>query len=474
MPPIPIKRREVLLKQITAANRLDLVKTLLTARGHIEDRMMRAARNKTFATVRRIREGIYKDIQTEYVALQGNLDEWTKRSIRKTAKVFHGLSVEDLNLMDGDKAVIGFTKFSKKHLDDYFSRIHPFNAEKMAAVNVQMNPQLTRMLDTDVRALQRATVEAFREAQVAGMTSQERYKLLQGKVMDYADNPQSWAFIDRTGKKWSKGNYFNMLNRTVSANVARDSYNDTLISEDRDLVQIIGGVGSNSNEGCRAYDGRVVSLTGNTAGFPTLQDYIDAGGFHPNCVHTTVYVSDKFERGQRLIAEQEGEPKPVIEKPVSIAKTSTKKADAPNTNNQAPISKTEPKPEINKKNKQDSVEKTNKALSNKETELAKVTNISSQRYIDEDVVDEKRKNKDYDVMVSPTFNIDGDPVRVILDGHHSMRAAELDGVKPVYIEQSTRESDKIALLEKGDIESFLESTWMDSDWYNVSTGKDYF
>jgi len=113
-------------------------------------------------------------------------------------------------------------------------------------------------------------------------------------------------------------------------------------------------------------------------------------------------------------------------------------------------------------------------LSNKETELAKVTNISSQRYIDEDVVDEKRKNKDYDVMVSPTFNIDGDPVRVILDGHHSMRAAELDGVKPVYIEQSTRESDKIALLEKGDIESFLESTWMDSDWYNVSTGKDYF
>jgi hypothetical protein len=302
-----------------------MVDTLLEARKHIERRLLKAATDKRFATVRRIREGIYKDIQAEYVALNGDLAKWTDESILATSKEYHALAAKDLLLTDDDKSVISFTKFSKKHTDDYFARISPFTA----AENVAINAHLGSMASTDIRAMQTAFTEAFREAQVAGMTSAERWTLMQSKLLKYADDPDTWQFIDRAGRKWKRGNYFNMVNRTVSAQVSRDAYNDTLTDEGRDLVQIIGPLSSNSHDACIKWVGRVVSLTGNTSGFPTLQDYVDDGGFHPNCVHSTVYISDKVEKTAQIIDEQRGTPAPNV--PQSRAKPviKMKNADKP-------------------------------------------------------------------------------------------------------------------------------------------------
>jgi len=131
--------------------------------------------------------------------------------------------------------------------------------------------------------------------------------------MDLAENPKSWQFIDRSGRKWKKNNYFDMLNRTVTANVARDTYHDALADENRDLVQIIGGTSADSNEACIKFDGKIVSMTGATSGFPTLGEYISEGGFHPNCVHSTAYISKTFGPHQKLIEEQTGEA--VVDEP---------------------------------------------------------------------------------------------------------------------------------------------------------------
>jgi len=292
-----------------------MVEVLLKGRTRIENKILRAAKDKRFATVRRYREGIYKDIQTEYVRLQGDLDDWTNQSILATSKEYHALSAEDLLLTENDKKVISFTKFNAKHNQDYIDRIHPFSSEKLAAVNVNLNPKLRQMADLDVTALRTAVVDSFREAQVAGLTPPERWKILQTSVLDYAEDPKSWNFIDKAGRKWERNSYFNLLNRTISATVARDAYNDTLIDEGRDLVQIIGGLSSNSNDGCVKWVGRVVSLTGKTIGFPLLQEYIDDGGHHPFCVHTEVYVSDQFEKTAEVIDEQRGQPAPVVKKP---------------------------------------------------------------------------------------------------------------------------------------------------------------
>lgn len=97
--------------------------------------------------------------------------------------------------------------------------------------------------------------------------------------------------------------------------------------------------------------------------------------------------------------------------------------------------------------------------------------ISSQRYTDEDIVAEKIEACDFDVLVSPEFEIDGETYCVILDGHHSFAAAKAAGVCPSYSTATACEHDAVGLLDKGDIETFLEATHMGDDYYNVDTGE---
>jgi len=60
--------------------------------------------------------------------------------------------------------------------------------------------------------------------------------------------------------------------------------------------------------------------------------------------------------------------------------------------------------------------------------------ITTQSFTDDDVVKEKQENHDYAVLVTPEFQLDGEPCRAVLDGHHSLEAARRDGVEPIMIE----------------------------------------
>lgn len=104
-------------------------------------------------------------------------------------------------------------------------------------------------------------------------------------------------------------------------------------------------------------------------------------------------------------------------------------------------------------------------------EIAKMITISSQRHIDLDIVQDKLDDEDFVVTVSPVFIHDGLTLRVVLDGHHSLEAAKLAGVEPDFVEQNASQNDRIALLNKGQFDDFLAATYMDSDYYDVVTGK---
>lgn len=101
-----------------------------------------------------------------------------------------------------------------------------------------------------------------------------------------------------------------------------------------------------------------------------------------------------------------------------------------------------------------------------------VVTISSQRKRIEHIVNEKRIAKDYEVLVSPEFEYDGETYRVVLDGHHSYEAAIADGVEPEFITGDARDHDAIGLIAKGEIEWFLETTQMEDEYYDVATGRD--
>ena len=98
--------------------------------------------------------------------------------------------------------------------------------------------------------------------------------------------------------------------------------------------------------------------------------------------------------------------------------------------------------------------------------------ISSQRHIDESIVEQKIANEDYDVMVSPEFVHDDTTMRIVIDGHHSLAAAQATGNAPNFVEATSQNSDSIGILLRGEIDYFLAINRIDANYYDIETGKD--
>ena len=93
------------------------------------------------------------------------------------------------------------------------------------------------------------------------------------------------GFKDASGREWNMKSYTEMVARTTTREVMINGTANRLLEHGQDLAEITGGTAKNTCDICRAWVGRVVSLTGKTPGYPTLDDARAAGLFHPRCTH---------------------------------------------------------------------------------------------------------------------------------------------------------------------------------------------
>lgn len=100
--------------------------------------------------------------------------------------------------------------------------------------------------------------------------------------------------------------------------------------------------------------------------------------------------------------------------------------------------------------------------------------ISSQRFLDRDIVAQKIRDGSFDVRVTPRFEVSGESVRAITDGHHALEAAIRSGNKPNFITDTVRTNDRVGLLNQGAIDDYLEAAYHDSPWYRFATKVDLF
>lgn len=95
--------------------------------------------------------------------------------------------------------------------------------------------------------------------------------------------------------------------------------------------------------------------------------------------------------------------------------------------------------------------------------------ISSQQYLNDEIVAAKLAARDFTVTLSPEFEIDGDVYQTIIDGHHSLEAARQAGVEPEYV-IAGHDDDRLFLLDQGLVNDFLETGYIDSPWYDIADG----
>lgn len=110
------------------------------------------------------------------------------------------------------------------------------------------------------------------------------------------------GFIDTKGRAWSLSTYAEMSVRTASTQAAIDGHQNRLMAGGYDLVIVLGH--ADSCEICEPWEDKILSLTGRTPGYPTLDDARADGLYHVNCTHS---VSAYIE-GMTDIPEHEYNP----------------------------------------------------------------------------------------------------------------------------------------------------------------------
>ena len=134
----------------------------------------------------------------------------------------------------------------------------------------------------------RTAQDAYRESVAAGSSqvltgTQTVREAVQGVLDQFADRGIS-GYVDSAGKHWTGQSYAEMAVRTATQNASRQGHTDKLESSGFDLV-IISSY-SPTCELCYPWQGKVLSLRGQTKGYPTLAEAQDEGLYHPNCGHT--------------------------------------------------------------------------------------------------------------------------------------------------------------------------------------------
>ena len=109
------------------------------------------------------------------------------------------------------------------------------------------------------------------------------------------------GFKDRSGRMWRMTTYTEMVARTTTMEAHLQGTANRLVEQGHDLVKVSTHRGA--CELCQPWQGKILSITGKTPGYPTLEEAKAAKLFHVNCRHAYGLYIDL----DKEIEELEGE-----------------------------------------------------------------------------------------------------------------------------------------------------------------------
>ncbi len=113
------------------------------------------------------------------------------------------------------------------------------------------------------------------------------------------------TFVDKAGRNWSLSSYAEMCARTVSSHAALQGHIDRQLEVGEDLVKV-SSIGTTCPI-CMRWQGVVLSISGNSPKYHSVDEAKAAGLFHPNCKHTLGMYIPELDDG----TEHEGKVEPM-------------------------------------------------------------------------------------------------------------------------------------------------------------------
>lgn len=110
------------------------------------------------------------------------------------------------------------------------------------------------------------------------------------------------GFVDAAGNNWNLASYTEMATRTSILNAGREGRFQAVIDAGRDLVVV--SYSANPCHECEIWEGEVLSLSGGSMDYPSLDEASGGHLFGPNCTHS----ADPWVEGLTQVGEPNSEP----------------------------------------------------------------------------------------------------------------------------------------------------------------------
>ena len=145
------------------------------------------------------------------------------------------------------------------------------------ATSMQTIGQSTQRILKEATKLEANTIMA--EGIITGEANKKIAREIKGIIQDEGIA----GFIDKSGRKWQLDNYTQMLVRTKLVEARNVGLGNRMGQYGFDLVQVSDH--NSDHPVCAAWEGQILSMRGETEGYPTYDEAVSDGLFHPNCEH---------------------------------------------------------------------------------------------------------------------------------------------------------------------------------------------
>lgn len=220
------------------------------------------------------RKVILGQIDKILVELGVNVNDFLKKEIPSYYKT--GVVDARQQLVNVGAASIGVNAgFNRVH-KEAIAALTSDTASSFADAIQGVKRNATRLLSS---AVKQEIKQKIATGMIQGSTVRDVAKQIKGTLADEGIT----AIVDSRGRQWELDTYGEMLYRTKVVEARNLGMANGIAENGYDLAQV--SIHHTLHQACAVWEGVIVSINGNTPGYPTLQDAEDAGLFHPNCEH---------------------------------------------------------------------------------------------------------------------------------------------------------------------------------------------
>mgnify|MGYP005848152099 CR=1 FL=1 len=224
---------------------------------------------------------LLKHVARELSSLKRDAGKVLNAALKRIAKYATDVAIADLEAVGSD-----LTKAENWHYDYNMKYVQQVFADSFKHIAAQTDKMAASVKDD----LRNDAMKVFRRAAVEGLTRRQAYQALRGEMLE---RDPEFSFVDKKGRKIDASQYFDMLTKTVMASSWNECYANTLVNEGQDLVKVSP---NGATDECRRWEGKVLSLTGATPGYTTVDEArATKEVFHPRCKHRLVAYHKDLE-----------------------------------------------------------------------------------------------------------------------------------------------------------------------------------